>query len=58
MGRSSSFFEVIAASRLIVPGASDAAETRDVLCAFAGYILVLGVLAHPGDHDVFFVSED
>ena len=50
--------EGVTALRLAVAGATDAAEAGDGSCALNMHRLVLGVSAHPRDHDLVLVSED
>ncbi len=50
--------EGLAALRLVIAGAADAAEAGDVSSSIHMDCLVLGVLAHPGDDDLVLVSED
>jgi hypothetical protein len=50
--------QVIAALRLLIASAADAAEARDALRPLCVDILVLGMPAHPGDDDVLFLSKD
>jgi hypothetical protein len=49
--------EIVAARWLLSATTADTAESGDRLCAICVYVLVLAMLAHPGDYDVIFVSE-